>query len=459
MRSDQIRTRVEREVRQNPDIKGWRDEFFDRLNDAMDELLTLEDWQFRQRLKTLRFKAEVDLTTSYTTNAGSNTYAISFTEPSDWDAVDTELLAGHTASFTAGTGAGLTADYVIERASISSSTITIILDPRFGGHTTVGAADTLKIKFFRYRLPPDVEEVYGIQRRDSKEGHMREISLARESRLILKNTDGPNTPQFFLLDPNVRTAYDTLSGEYYPHDFIPAPINPPTLTEAATGALTLLGTYEYCYAHYYAGLVSEPSPIETVTLTGTNQTVSVTAMDSFDANRGRGKYLFRREIFSSREGPWYMVSDITASNTATAADAGAFTPVADPTTITRLNRYDSLGSLRFVRTWPLTNADLTAELRYLARIPRCTTDADVPEMPGAYHIILVHLIAEKLSRSFKSQSLADYHNNKVYGPRGLLETMKQRHIVSSSQRVQRNSMLNGGAGGLVLQEPSYTSDA
>lgn len=465
MNARAIRKRLERELRHAPEVKDWRDEFFDRLNDAIVELMTMDDWQFRQRTKQVRVYPEIAGTPTLTVNAsGEQVYKVA--APDGWlPDEDTAALEGHTVEITGTFTSGVfstdeTRAYVIERAAavVDAGVVYLecILDPTYPGNANVSMSAG-KIQFLRYTLTDDIEDVYGLIFRD-KDAGVHELSPRQETALNLQADDTGSTPRYFILDPNKDRTYKRYSGQFYPHDFISPPLGPPAVVPLAGGALTALGTYEYRYAWAYGGLVSEPSPSTTVTLAAGEQQVRVT-MEFTDAGRGRTRYLYRRQVYDTYEGPWFRIHVEPSSNTASHTDAGTFAASGvDPSTVIRERRYDSDGSPRFYRLWPTTTERLDAELRYLARLPRVETDADVPEFPGAFHIVLVHLMAAKIARGSEAASLADYHHQKVFGADGLLDTMRQRHKVSAAQRYMRRKMFGYRGTGIVAGPLTYTAD-
>jgi hypothetical protein len=465
-----IRQNIEREIRHAPDVKAHREELNDRINEALHWLLSSERWSFRQRVKRMRlYKQQVITSANYTLNAddggGANKFAIKFSAPTGWDLADkVDGCLGARASFSAWTTSTLVYEgvFLVEESGFDSSEVYIVLDPRYLGNAEVDSGASLTLDWTRYRLPRDCEDVYSVMFRDSDDGPVTELAMAQENRIMLNRDDSPSTPKWFILDPNYSTAKSQESTEYYPADYVPAPHAPLTLTENSSGSLTLLGTYEYAYAWAWGGMVSGISPIASVTLTGANQTVDITDIGEIASTAGgrlgRQRHIYRRQIFSDYEGPWWKITTLQGPETATFSDDGSFLEApANPTGAVRLHRYHTGVQNRWIRFYPETDTDTEVELRYLARAPVLETDADVPQMPEAFHQVLVHLVVRDLAANHDSQRLAKFHERKAGE---IIDAMRRRHLGSTSTRFQKNTILsNQGIGWPLLKTPSYTSDA
>lgn len=459
MQLKQLRKTIERHLVHAPGVEAHREEMTDRLNDAMRQLMTENVWPFRDRFHTLRLKKErLFAEGSYALNAGGNVFAISFAKPATWSIVEaTELLEGHTAVFTDNTGAEVLGPFVIERAGILAGVIEVILDPRYIGGASVPVGSSLRIQFLRYKLPVGVEDVHVMMLRDSDDGPIYEMANATESRFMLNSDDSPGRPVKFINNPNRSTSRARHTGFDYPHDLIEPPHAAPTLTPSGGGALPLLATFEYRYSWAYAGLVSEPSPPSRITLSGPDNAVAVGALEATDADRGRTKLIFRRQIITDsdnrkRPQPWFKVGTETDPTSATFSDGGTFTTVTNPTAVTRERDYLTGGSNHFIRTWPPTDTDIDAELRYLARVERLETDADVPGFPSAHHPILAHMVTADVAMEQDARRLSEYHERKV---RALMRIFKRRELTSSAERHQRRMILMDNQSTFVSKPPVF----
>lgn len=439
MNVEQLRDRIERELVHAPDVRPHRDEILDRLNDALRTLMAGQRWPFRSRLREMRLKAEVSLTAAQlTTNAGGNTYAIAFSQPATWDAADRLLLDGHTWEFTS-PSTGEVTTYVIERVTAVAGVITVILDPRYTGHPSLVGDETAKIKFLRYALPRDCEDIYSLLFRGDTDAIVKELTLAQEQDLLLNPDDSPSLPDALVRDTNRAGPYPTSSGQDYPHDFIAPPSTALTLTPSAGGALKVGGAYEYRYAWSYGGITGPPSPISRLELSGANRTIALTDFEVLDSSdRGRTRLIYRRE----NEGPWYLFKTLLDPTVASESDPGAFTTAVNPTSLIREREYLSGGSPWFVRTWPLTDVDRAPTLRYLAGVARLDNDGDVPEYDEAFHDVLVHMVVMEMALSHDAPRLAVAHERLLnHSDFGRLTLMKRRLLGTSSSRHQRRSVL------------------
>jgi len=435
----QIRERIERELVHAPDVAPHRNEILDRVNDALQQLVSAHRWPFRYRFREMRLKAEVSLTAAqFTTNAGGNTYAVSFSVPASWDEADELLLAGHLWEFSS-PSTGAVTPFVIERASVAAGSFVLILDPRYAGHASLVGDETAKIKFLRYVLPRDCEDVFSLTFRDASDKVVRELTLRQEDGLLLNSDDSPALPDVLLRDPNRSSAYPVSSGQDYPHDFASPPQLAPTLAQAAGGALVVGAVYEYRYAWQYAGLTSPSSPVASTTVLAGSGTINLSGLEVLDSSSlGRTRLIYRRKD----EGPWYQIGEILSPTVATFADAGTFTTAVNPTALIREREYLSGGSPWFVRTWPLTDADRAPQLRYLARVPRVDNDGDVPEFPEEFHMALVHMVVMAMAPSADAGRLAAAHERMLHNDEfGVVTLMRRRYLGTSASRHQRRSVL------------------
>jgi len=458
----EIRRRVEREIRMEPATEEWRAEFLDRLNDKLDTLVTSRKWSFRQRLHNVRTYSGFTLQPAdYTANgATSGTLGFEFAIPTDWELYDVlQGARGHTVTIAGATGTYLAQElmnreFVIEESGLAGAGMYIKLDPRYPGSALLTGNETLTFKFRRYKLPLDVSDVFACAGRGPDDDMiLDEMSLAEESRRLLNDDDGPGTPTVWVADPNYPSPYEAnqLIGQGYPNDFNPPPPNAPTLLASAGGALAVGSTYTYRYAWRYGGFWSESSPEASVTIVAPNQTVTITLDALGGSQYGRARTVFRRQD----EGPWYRIAELADPSATTIADGGTFNPFADPTQTLRERTFHPGGLNRFIRFYPLSDKVRELELRYLSRPPLLETESDIPEIPGEFHQVFVHMIAMDMLANANQSKMAGHQENLM---ESLLDNMSRRYLTTGSVRIQREGVFRGRGYGLRASRPRFVGD-
>ena len=444
-----IRTRIERILSHAPDVEAWREGLLDRINDALEYVHGLKRWTFRQKLETIFVQADVTILNADWLVDGGNTRGLVIPIPTGWTTEQIDKLEGQII--------GIPFEepffFVIERVTPSSANIIVIPDPRYSGLPAGkgGITDDLTIRFERYRLPLDLGRVQGIMSRVDERGPLLAMNNYREQRFQLNDTElGP--PTHYLLSPNLPTDF-RLSATNYPHTDIEPPHNTLLAVPAAAGALTLLGVFEYRIAWAYAGLTSEVGPTTRVTLTGANQTVDLTRLDTWsDAEYGRTRHLFRREIVDKVAQPWFRIFELTDPSVSIHSDAGTFNRFADALVTTRERTFLSGGYTQYIRFWPRPSADVELELLYLVNPRRLDHDSDVPDLPGANHRIIVHRVILEIAPEADGSKLSVLHA-RLY--REQLQLLGQQYGEMDAERHIRRSILGEGPPELLVTPVTF----
>jgi hypothetical protein len=442
-----IRKRIERDIRHAPGVEAHREEILDRVNDKLQEVVLAEDWSFRRRIQLLRLKADVEVAPADYVAAAFN---IATDLPTGWDATDVELLPGAALSFVAPTALGLTADYIIERATLAGITLTMYLDPRYTGAGSLAGSEDVFIRHRRYLLPVDCANVDVLVLRETEEGYIEETPLSEEARLLLQDDDDPGRPRTYTIAPNLPGAVPLRSGSYYPHDIAHPPFEAPAIASGLGGLLTPGDTYEYRYAWQWGGLVSEPSPAARVTIEPGDSAVTLSALEVVAVGYGRRKQVFRRRIYADHEGAWITVG-FTDGDGLTFTDAGTVVwPGANPTTVTRERTYHPGGLPKSIRIWPPTDADMEVELHYHSKVPRLEAESDVPEMPEEAHMLLVHHVVRELAGGAEGKQVQKLAEAKIVELMGVLT---RTYLGHRGARFQRKPILRSGGQGDILVGP------
>lgn len=409
-----MRQRVERALAYKPDIQAHREELTEDLNDALREVVGMRRWRFRYR--RARIRAMADLTIAEADWSIATDERVSFVLPSTWTAQEYMSLPGHRVEIDG-------SQYVIENITFSLGLLTLYLDPNWvdEGYFAAGKpAGDLVIRFERYRLPFDVDEVVSLAERTSnRKQPLREVSNPREAELVLSE-DETGTPTHYLLDnhrPLDRWWPSPMPRYEHPELTLESPHEVPTAAESAGGSLSLLETYSYCIAWSFSGMVSEPGPVVEITLTGSNRTVDLSGLDTYgDVNYGRRRKVFRRR----GEGPWYQIAEIVDPTQSTYTDDGtepAHVPGAepgygdDPNQEVRMRQLLAGGFQQWIRLWPKPDADTELTLVYLSRPPLLEHDTDTPQVPPEIAKAAVHRVVMQRAGEADAPSLAALHQN------------------------------------------------
>lgn len=434
-----LRQRIERALKYAPDVRAHRDDILQRLNDSLLELTLSVAWPFRVRTFGIRALGPVKVQAADYTRPDAQTFQ--FAVPSEWELPDRDELEGHTLALLDATD-NVLGEWVIEEATYAAGNVNVTLDPRFLDYTPTGT-EIVELRFYRYRLPPDAQEILGFMARRDERGHVEMVTLAMEADLVLNQDESPGEITAALPD-SARLANRRNPGDTYPQDELEPPHTAPTLALAAGGTLEVGATYEYRYAHVYAGLVSDPSPSTSIQITAGNQTVNLSDMDSWGvATYGRRKFVFRRK----GEGVWYRIGQVTDPTLGTFTDDGSFAPGASATATTREYEWLANGLNRWVRFWPRSASNEQIECRYLAAPARLDDDADVPQGPELLHQAMVHMVVRDIAAQADADRLMRFHDGRL---EQVLATLRRRYITDDAVRAVKQSVFASQSRRLAL---------
>lgn len=247
-------------------------------------------------------------------------------------------------------------EYTIVRvASGTSAYIGIHYASTTGTKTFVAAMRNIQ-------LPEDCVAVMHIgMRKVSTTGNMDFLSLNRTDADTLRlRQDQTGTPTAWVPADNYR---------------IPAPAVAPPMTTAATTPW-VAGTYTFVSTHERGGYHSAPSPVSTLTLTGT--TNPVVTFPTIAAASGYTRYLWMKyEYPTGVSYPKYRQILAGVSETGGAFSLSALEPAANWQFNDALPYTE--GQVRRYSLYPRQAADLQVQVRYLSRPARLVEDTD--ELP------------------------------------------------------------------------------
>lgn len=399
----------------NPGLDAYKDAIVRRVNRKYLEISDAAPWLF------LQVKADM---TVYATVTGSatSTVAVLSAEPREVDGVGTAFGSHYDGQTFVGPDG---ADYIIAYAALPA---VMVLTTDYSTLPLTANA-SWSVRFDRYSLPADCNEVLGITSRDDDRGRLVFIDRRTEEKLFL---DKDNTG-----DPWVGVQDDYLN--------LRAPVGAPVLGAQNRGtyaANDLLASteYEYRYTWFTQGLEGPPSPVASVTTNASSGgSVDVYVDDtryrlpsnSIVGDSGIRSYLYRRDVTNS--GRWIRVADI-APGASPYSDEHLLPPSYDDRIAVPV--FEEQGPREYIRMWTTAGSDLTVELRYLRRPKKLAADSQAPEWPVQYHHILIfHAIADTLRQHGATEEA------KVWDARGerLLQRMRGRYLSKTDNLVRRGS--------------------
>ena len=368
-----LRAQLGAELEHNPATIDVREQRVRLMNRIYLDVSSAHDW--------LCLETEVDFPVYAARTGDSTGFTVAVTLGSTLIAFSGSLGA----SFTSDAG-GMRfvgpdgGDYTIVRFT---STTNAIITPAYLGATSAAATDWT-IKSDRFYLPVDATKALRFLNPDQIYGPMQIIDRRTRENMtpIIQNTTGT---VYWMADDDMM--YDR-------------PPDPGWTATGVVGAGTLTGgaTYEVCYTFEAEGRESAPSPSVRVTLTSTQNTISVAGMENTVLNSGKYKRLYIRQLTSGPTlpaqevyGRWLLHSTITTETTTTATITGM--PVPTSSTLYYTN------GRKYMRTVWAPGQDVKLRLRYLYLPSMLVADSDVPKWPAAFHPLLVYGAAVDLGLS------------------------------------------------------------
>lgn len=353
-----------------------------------------------------------------------------------------------TATFTRGsrvvTGVGTSFDSIYEECWIAPGT-----DPVESDWVRVGrvASTTQILLVDPYPFPDASSSAYVLRQRFIP---LPRDTLAYDNMLARTNNFGPLT---FCSQGEMDYYYLRTQEAGTPMVFGPGippmwrvgatqpdtPTAAPTLTQAAGGSLTALGTFRYKYTWVMNGVETGASPEASITLTAGNQTVVISNIENIGALQGRYARLYRA---NDATGIFYRVGTNTSPDvTATpASDDGSQTDDTRP--------FYEASQTQYVRVWPRTSsAKLNLEITYQARPRMIQKDSDYLDMPlDAQDAVLWATVASFARSMGKGGLAAEMQNRSDKAVNQLLTTGTHER----PQAMVRTALNRGHVGPVVL---------
>jgi hypothetical protein len=443
---------VERSGRHAPATKAFREEIKDRLNEAIVQVESRYGWTWRKRTWQLRARPDQTFETADFTYTTATRQITLDTLPSGWDDFKVaDDLFGQVCYLSwledvdNNRNAG---EFVIERAVLNATTIDLFLDPSTPAVVKPSGSPTCVIRFYRYILPPDVDELIGVINHDNDEGLVLSISQWREKWVYLDPDETSATPTVYIddldrpeLNHELPLAFERYEGRLEP------PVNTMT-TSPTTGGSLADGDYEYTFVWAYAHQVSQPAQIVTATVAGADDQVNLGNLDVAPASHaGRYRWVFRRKD----EGPWIRIGEISDPTTATFSDDGSF-DVTDASTRVRLRDfwYDRRRHIRF---WPRHSVLREYKVRYLAKPRLLEYDRDEASVRNL-GLLVTHMVAADILAAAGATEQVGHHNTLAREARSALMA---RHLTPEDVVHVRRSVVGSGRADFLVTAPNFTS--
>jgi hypothetical protein len=405
--------RVHDQLDFDPDLQQYKDSIVRRINHHYLEICDNDHWLFLQKTADISLKKTVE-------GSSSATIGITASEP--------RLVLGSGTSFVAAmegqTFVGPNGrEYVI--GAVESTTRLYLTDKY---PTTVSGGTSWSIKFNRYSLPVDCIEALGFVDRNDDRGRLRFIDRRREEMEFLDKDDSG--------EPFVIVEDDHLS--------LRPPFEAPVLASKSIAAITGLPSgieFEYFYTFVYEGKESPPSPVSSIKLPATHNSVSVSNLENTQyLVSGSGKEskklkrVYRRN--KTAEGRFFKVSDEEAGTTAfdDTEKLPSYAQDFDHTTYHIEN-----GPRQTVRFWYTSSDDRDIQVRYHYRPPRLQANADHPVWPVQYHHLLVYMALQDIMLQHGAGGQAQ-----LFERRGqvLLKKMRNRYLSRTDRKFVRRAFDN-----------------
>ena len=393
---------------QAPDMKVYRDGLVADLNDAYLELCGAASYLFLQADATLQMVAPVVGSSSAVASVENGVYAVTLT-----GATVSESMEGGT--FIGPDGV----EYVIARTSSAGGTETLWLTEPYAGSTDA-AADEWAIRMYAYKLPDDCEEVLSIV------DGVTNLPIPFVSRALSEQAVFQPTSAGAAIAA-VDTVPQTDRG----------PDNAPTVAAAAGGALIANTDYEICYTLAWCGRESPPSPIATVTTTGVNKTINVSAMeDTQEDGQTTGIYKVVYMRNATQNGRWLRASDTTGITEAVTT----FTFNNDASVSRRMTNelMPTEPWQQYLRFHPPAVDDRIMRIRYQRKVRRLAADADVPLIPPPYTPLIVFRALVRRATFAGSTATASIWKNEATE----LEKRMKDHWLTRQNTIAQRQMIN-----------------
>ena len=405
--------RVHDQLDFNPDLQQYKDSVVRRLNHHYLEICDNDHWLFLQKTADISLKKTVE-------GSASATIGITASEPRLVLGTGTNFVAAMEGQTFVGPNGR---EYVIGAVE---STTRLYLTEKYP--TTVSGGTSWSIQFNRYSLPADCIEALGFTDRDDDRGRLRFIDRRREEMEFLDKDDSG--------EPFVIIEDDHLS--------LRPPFEAPVLASISNPAITGLPSnteFEYFYTFIYEGKESPPSPVSSIKLPATHNTVAVSNLEStlyLVAGAGKDskklKRVYRRN--KTTEGRFFKISDEEAGVVAFNDTEKLPSYAQDFDDVTY---FIENGPRQTVRFWYTADDNRDIEMRYHYRPPRLQADADHPVWPVQYHHILVYMTLQDIMLQHGAGN-----QSQLFAQRGeiLLKKMRNRYLSRTDRKFVRRAFDN-----------------
>lgn len=415
MNFKELREEVNSALDYNPDLAAYRDQVGRVVNRHYLQISNQFPWLFLQKRINMTLKATYEGSASITAEIlVGNLRKVTISSAvvsTDWE--------GHT--FVGADSTEYTINYV-------ESTQIFYLTTEYSGSPSMTAGSaSWSVKFKRFALPDNCQEVLGIMSRADDRGRLLFLDARKEEEHFLDVDDTGDIVCF-------------IEDEHFV-DRPPRKALTASLASGTAGATLETGVdYQYCYTIYREGRESPPSVVtEASAATGaaTPSTIAGAISDLEDLSwdpatprsSGTKARVYRRD--KTNNGRWLLVKQL---------DVGDATPTTSFTD-DRLAGYDisgnqndgfddaaylsEAGPSQTIRVWRTPTSDTTIEIRFLARPRRMDNDSDSPEWPIQYQHVLVYRALEDICMQHGMPQQSQIYERRATV---LLDNMKSKYL-------------------------------
>ena len=286
--------------------------------------------------------------------------------------------------------------------AVESATRMYLVEPTPGFSSSKVGVSNWSVRFHRYALPANCVDIFGFTSRDDDQGRLTFIDRRREE-VAYMDRDPTGTSTVVIQDDSV---------------FDRPPLVAPSAAGAATGGgsnLPVGRVYEYRYSFLYEGRESPPSPVSAqVTMGALQDSVVVSGLEDTrwrdlvlggdNLETFRQKVVYRRDVTNVTR--WDRVA-VVASGLTSYTDSFLLPSYAE-----HFHDILTLGEhvpREYIRVWYTAVANRTVRLRYLRRPSPLVADADVPDWPAEYHMLLVYGTLAKMHMRYGNASSAQVY--------------------------------------------------
>lgn len=393
----------------NPELKSYRDRVIREINTAHKEFLASGHFLFMQQVAIFTSLAPVEGSSTATVDVTSGAYAVSVTGASPSTTWEGHIFFGPDGE-----------EYEIARMDVSNSgASTMYLMTRYAGTTTTGASDWA-VRALQYPMPPDCEEMLSI------------FDLVNRVSLSLVSRGQDERAGFNRVSAGgPMVAVDTIQRTDRSPDFAP------TLAVSAGGNLVTGHTYAVCYTLTMANRESPPSPAATITVSGGNLTIAVSALENtaeYGDRTGIFKKVYCRDV--TAKGRWLCVNPDVADQL---AETDATHTISDMrTSAVSYREWNELAPAepyrQYLRFDPPTSDARRFEIRYKRRVRDLQTDSDAIQIPDPFQNIVAYRAIRRMCLAVGAERLWAQWKTEA---EDLERQCRAQHLVRSNTAIQR----------------------